>query len=219
MIPIEKILLQNKAWSQHEVQPNPQFELLARAQSPHTMWIGCSDSRLSVSKITDTELGEIFVHRNIANLAIPDDFNMLSVLEFAVCVLRVQHVVVCGHYGCGGVLAAYQLEGQAGQSDFLHVGQWLERIQAVHRLHQTDLDALEGEEARLNRLVELNTVAQVHNLARTEIMQRAWRENPAGLSLHGLVFDIRTGLLKPLIQLPGVPSNSQIEVDSHGAAA
>lgn len=201
MIAIDRILLQNKAWSQHEVQSNPQFELLARAQSPHTMWIGCSDSRLSVSKITDTELGEIFVHRNIANLAIPDDFNMLSVLEYAVCVLRVRHVVVCGHYGCGGVLAAYNLAGQAEPSGFLHVGQWLERIQAVHRLHQTELDAVEGEDARLNRLVELNTIAQVHNLAQTEVIRRAWDEQASGPSLHGMVFDIRTGLLKPLIRL------------------
>ncbi len=219
MIPIEKILLQNKAWSHHEVQPNPQFELLARAQSPHTMWIGCSDSRLSVSKITDTELGEIFVHRNIANLAIPDDFNMLSVLEYAICVLHVQHVVVCGHYGCGGIMAAYTLTSQGAPSNFLYVGQWLERIQAVHRLHRVVLDAEETEEARLNKLVEFNIIAQVHNLAQTEIIQRAWRESSARPSLHGMVFDIRTGLLKPLIQLPEVASDSQVEVDSRGAVA
>src|ERR1043165_5505510 len=159
----EKLLLENKAWATEKTTEDPEyFQRLARLQTPEFLWIGCSDSRVPADRITGTQPGEIFVHRNVANLVINTDVNLLSVLDFAVNHLKVKHVIVCGHYGCGGVKAA------ATQSDFKAVlNMWLRNIKDVYRLHREELESIKDEERRTDRLVELNVREQVNNLAKT----------------------------------------------------
>jgi carbonic anhydrase len=196
MKPFEKLLSENKAWAAHKVSQNPNyFKNLSEIQRPDFLWIGCSDSRVPANEITGTEPGEIFVHRNVANLVVNSDINMLSVLQYAVEVLEVKHVIVCGHYGCGGVLAAM------GQQHLGIISKWLSNIKDVYRVNWDEIQSQETPEAKSNRLVELNVVAQVNNLAKTSIIQRAWQNNKRP-DLHGWVYGLKDGIIKPVCDIP-----------------
>jgi carbonic anhydrase len=188
----KKLLENNKKWvaDQLALEPN-YFQKLANSQNPEYLWIGCSDSRVPANQITGTLPGDIFVHRNIANMVIHSDMNMLSVLSYAVEVLKVKHIIVCGHYGCGGVLAAME------NKQFGLIDNWLRHIKDVYRLHFKELDALKDKKLRADRLVELNVIEQVQDLGKTSIVQNAWkREQP--LHLHGWVYDVKDGIIKDL---------------------
>ncbi len=192
----DKLLLENKAWAEEKVQLDPAyFDKLVGIQKPEFLWIGCSDSRVPANEITGTAPGEIFVHRNIANLVVHTDLNLLSVLEYAVVHLKVKHIIVCGHYGCGGVKAA------TTHQDFGILNAWLRNIKDVSRLHRNELDALSDDEAKVNRLVELNVKEQVINLANTATIQNEWKKEGRP-HLHGWVYSLSNGILKPLIDLP-----------------
>jgi carbonic anhydrase len=192
----EKLLLENKAWASEKTNDDPEyFNRLAHIQTPEFLWIGCSDSRVPANEITGTQPGEIFVHRNIANMVVNTDVNLLSVLDYAVNHLKVKHVIVCGHYGCGGVKAA------ATQNDFKYVlNMWLRNIKDVYRLHREELDAIKDGGKRDDRLVELNVQEQVNNLAKTSIIQRAWKQNNAP-DLHGWVYGLKDGIIKPVFEM------------------
>jgi carbonic anhydrase len=195
---IESLLDHNKAWARRRVEEDPQFfKRLLGLQSPKFLWVGCSDSRVPANEITGTEPGEIFVHRNVANLVVHTDINLLSVLEYAVTQLKVEHVIVCGHYGCGGVLAAMR------RNSFGVLNKWLRNIKDVYRLHEPELDACPDEDSRARLLVELNVREQVLNLAKTSILQKAWKYEHRPV-LHGWVYGLENGLIKPLIDMqPG----------------
>lgn len=187
-----RLLLQNKAWAQHKNAQDPEFfKRLAQNQSPRFLWIGCSDSRVPADAITGTQPGEIFVHRNIANVVVHTDLNLLSVLAYAVNVLKVEHVIVCGHHGCGGVRAAMS------DQDFGLLNEWLRHIKDVCADHQDELKAIEDAVLREDRMVELNVVSQLLNLAKTAIIQRAWQERK-GPRLHAWVYDLGDGILHEL---------------------
>ena len=188
----KQLLENNKQWvaDQLAIEPN-YFEKLANSQNPEYLWIGCSDSRVPANQITGTLPGDIFVHRNIANMVIHSDMNMLSVLSYAVEVLKVKHIIVCGHYGCGGVLAAME------NKQFGLIDNWLRHIKDVYRLHFKELDAITNTKDRADRLVELNVIEQVQDLGKTSIVQNAWkREQP--LHIHGWVYDVKDGIIKDL---------------------
>lgn len=196
MIKYQKLLDENKIWAKDKVTVDPEFfSRLSQIQTPEFLWIGCSDSRVPANEITKTQPGEIFVHRNIANLVVHTDVNLLSVLEYAVNYLKVKHVIVCGHYGCGGVNAAMT------NHDFKQVlNMWLRNIKDVYRLHRQELDGITEEEKRFDRLVELNVIEQVHHLAKTSIIQRAWKRDGYP-HIHGWVYSLNDGLIKPLFEL------------------
>lgn len=192
----EKLLHENKAWASGKVAEDPEFfSRLEHLQSPKFLWIGCSDSRVPANEITGTQPGEIFVHRNIANLVVNTDVNMLSVLDYAVRVLKVEHVIVCGHYGCGGVKAALT------NTDYKHLlNMWFRHIKDVYRFHAKEMDKIPEGEARVNRLIELTVQEQVMNLAKTSIIQRAWQtENRP--QLHGWVYSLSDGLINPIFEM------------------
>lgn len=191
----QHLLEANKEWARRMVEQDPDFfERLVDIQRPGFLWIGCADSRVPPNEITQTRPGEIFIHRNVANLVIHTDMNMLSVLQYAVEVLEVKHIVVCGHYGCGGVKAAMS------RTSFGLINKWLRHIKDVHRLHFDELSLLQNEEQRLNRLIELNVIEQVNNLADTSIVQRAWKKRQAP-HLHGWVYDLHNGIINPLVEI------------------
>jgi carbonic anhydrase len=192
MAGIQQILENNKQWVADKNAKDPEFfHRLATGQQPRYLFIGCSDSRVPASGITGTGPGEMFVHRNIANMVVHTDMNLLSVLQYAVEVLGVQDILVVGHYGCGGVAAA------AKNKQYGLIDNWLVNIRDVVRLHETELLRIQDETQRLRRMVELNVIEQVHNLAKTNIIQNAMRsEKPP--RLHGLVYDIADGVLKDL---------------------
>jgi carbonic anhydrase len=195
MTSYEKLLLENKAWAQSAVQDDPEFfNRLAHTQNPEFLWIGCSDSRVPADRITATQPGEIFVHRNIANMVVHTDLNLLSVLEYAVNVLKVKHIIVCGHYGCGGVKAALS------NANVGIINNWLRNIKDVYRFNQADVDNQPTEEDKVNKLIELNVKEQVLNLAKTSIVQQAWKDRQAP-DLHGWVYDIKDGLIKPIFEM------------------
>lgn len=186
------LLDNNKKWVAKKIKSNPQFfEDLAKGQTPEYLWIGCSDSRVPANEITGTNPGDIFVHRNIANMVVHSDMNLLSVLSYGVEVLKVKHVIVCGHYGCGGVLAAM------GNKQYGLIDNWLRNIKDVYRLHQHELDAIEDETQRGRRFVELNVIEQVFDLTKTSIIQNAWN-NGQPVHVHGWVYDIHDGIIKDL---------------------
>jgi carbonic anhydrase len=188
----EKLLLENKAWAKQKVQDDPDyFNRLVDVQKPKYLWIGCSDSRVPPNEITQTEPGEIFIHRNIANMVVHTDLNMLSVLQYAVEVLEVEHIIVCGHYGCGGVKAAM------GRNSLGIIDKWLRNIKDVYRYHESDIESKGSEKAKLNRLVELNVEEQLTNLAKTSIVQKAWKKRN-GPVLHGWVYDLHDGIIDPI---------------------
>ena len=195
----EKLLLENKAWAREVNEDDPGFfNRLSSIQTPEFLWIGCSDSRVPADKITGTQPGEIFVHRNIANMVVHTDVNLLSVLDYAVNYLKVKHVIVCGHYGCGGVKAAMS------NQDYRSVlNMWLRNIKDVYHVHKDELNNITDEEQRSDRLVELNVVEQVTHLAQTSIIQRAWK-NDNGPHLHGWVYGLKDGIIKPVMEMaPG----------------
>jgi carbonic anhydrase len=196
MLSYEKLLLENKAWAAEKVNEDPQyFERLAHVQTPEFLWIGCSDSRVPANEITGTQPGEIFVHRNVANMVVNTDVNLLSVLDYAVTHLKVKHIIVCGHYGCGGIKAS------TTNHDFkLVLNMWLRGIKDVYRLHRKELDGISDEEQRVNRLVELNVQEQVQNLAKTSIVQRAWAKEQRP-DLHGWVYGLKDGIINPVFEM------------------
>jgi carbonic anhydrase len=194
----EELLQNNKRWAaQRQVDDPGFFERLAKQQKPKYLWIGCSDSRVPANEVTGTDPGEIFVHRNIANLVVHTDLNMLTVLEYAVDVLEVEHVIVCGHHGCGGVQAAL------GNHDYGLINKWLRNIKDVYYNNKAKIDACASEQVKINTLVELTVVEQVWNLAKTSIIQKAWSKRNAPI-LHGWVYDLRDGIVDDLFRLdPG----------------
>ena len=208
-MPYEKLLQDNKEWAKEMEQNNPgYFKRLAQLQTPEFLWIGCSDSRVPADRITGTQPGEIFVHRNIANMVIHTDVNLLSVLDFAVNHLKIKHVIVCGHYGCGGIKAAIT------NHDYKYVlNMWLRNIKDVYSLYKDELDAIKDEEQKTNRLVELNVKEQVLRLAKTSIIQRAWKYNNRPM-LHGWVYGLKDGIIKTIFDMqPGTALDSIYEYD------
>ena len=188
----DKILERNKKWVEETLALDPNyFKDLAKGQSPPLLWIGCSDSRVPANEIIGAKPGETFVHRNIANMVIHSDMNMLSVLDYAVNVLKVKHVLVCGHYGCGGIKAAM------GNDSFGIIDNWIRHIKDVYRIHKIELDSIKDETKRFNRFVELNVIEQVFDLAKTSIVQSAWK-NGQELSLHGWVYGLNSGFVTDL---------------------
>src|SRR6201991_3664500 len=196
MYSIDKLLLENKAWAAEKINDDPEyFNRLAHIQTPEFLWIGCSDSRVPANEITGTQPGEIFVHRNIANMVVHTDVNLLSVLDFAVNHLKVKHVIVCGHYGCGGIKAALT------NHDYKFVlNMWLRNIKDVYRIYSEELEAIPDMEARADRLAELNVKEQVMHLAKTSIIQRAWK-NEQRPQLHGWVYGLKDGLIKSVFEM------------------
>ncbi len=196
MTSYEKLLFKNKTWAQKQIENDPKFfKRLSSLQTPEFLWIGCSDSRVPADKITGTQPGEIFVHRNIANMVVHTDVNLLSVLDYAVNHLKVNHVIVCGHYGCGGIKAAMT------NHDYKYVlNMWLRNIKDVYRLHREELLEITDEEKRTDRLVELNVKEQVMHLAKTSIIQRSWL-NEKRPQLHGWVYGLKDGLINPVFEM------------------
>src|SRR3954469_9324436 len=192
MSALTDLLENNRRWAEGIRAQDPQFfKRLSQQQAPKYLWIGCSDSRVPANQIVGMQPGEIFVHRNVANVVVHADLNCLAVLQFAVDVLKVEHVIVCGHYGCGGVLAALRND-RLGLVD-----NWLRHVQDVRRAHQAELDALPTEEARHRRLCELNVLEQVTNVSQTTIVRDAW-ERGQTLHVHGWAYDLKDGLLRDL---------------------
>jgi carbonic anhydrase len=186
------LLENNKKWVERMLDKDPAFfERLSHGQQPPILWIGCSDSRVPANEIIGAQPGEVFVHRNIANMVIHTDMSMLSVLDYAINILKVKHVIVCGHYGCGGVQAAMT------NKPFGLIDNWIRHIKDVYRFHQPELDAIEDETERFNRFVELNVFEQVLDLAKTSIIQTAW-ENQQNVHIHGWVYDIKDGIINDL---------------------
>ena len=194
---INKLLLENKAWAEEKKSVDPEFFVdMAKTQTPEFLWIGCSDSRVPAELIVNAKPGEIFIHRNIANQMIETDFNSLSVLQYAVAVLEVKNIIVCGHYDCGGIKAALNRQ----RSDLIITNKWLMHIKDIYRFHKNEIDALPTEEQRVNRLVELNILEQVQTLAHTSIIQKAWHQHQRPV-LHGWVYGLSDGILNPLVTL------------------
>lgn len=188
----QKLLENNKKWVAESLEKDPLFfERLANGQQPPLLWIGCSDSRVPANEIIGAVPGEVFVHRNIANMVIHTDMSMLSVLDYAVNVLKVKHIIVCGHYGCGGVKAAL------GNQPIGLIDNWIRHIKDVYRFHSTELNAIADEEAKFRRFVEVNVQEQVLDLAKTSILQAAW-EDEQPLEIHGWVYDVKDGIVKDL---------------------
>lgn len=193
----EKLLLENRAWSSEMLEEDPAFfQKQLKQQNPQFLWIGCSDSRVPAELVVNATPGEIFVHRNIANQIITTDFNSLSVVQFAVQVLGVKHIIVCGHYGCGGVKAALERPTPG----LTLVNSWLMHVKDIHRLHEEAIELLKTPEARCNRLVELNILEQIHKLAHLPIIQAAWKSLHAP-TLHGWVYDMKDGRIHELLTL------------------
>lgn len=188
----KKILDNNKKWVEEQTAVDKEFfKDLSKGQNPPLLWIGCSDSRVPANEIIGAKAGEVFVHRNIANMVIHSDMNMLSVLDYAVNVLKVKHVIVCGHYGCGGVKAAM------GNDSIGIIDNWIRHIKAVYRLHNKYLDSIVDENDRFNKFVEINVKEQVFDLAKTSIVQSAWR-NGQDLTLHGWAYGLNSGYVTDL---------------------
>ena len=199
----KKILENNQKWVESQLAIDKDyFKDLAKGQQPPLLWIGCSDSRVPANEIIGAKPGEVFVHRNIANMVVHSDMNMLSVLDYAVNVLKVKHVIVCGHYGCGGVKAAM------GNQSIGLIDNWIRHIKAVYRLHEDYLNSFTDEEERFNKFVEINVQEQVFDLAKTSIVQGAWR-NGQDLTLHGWTYGLNSGYVTDL----GVNMSSNAELD------
>lgn len=189
---IQDLLENNRRWAQARASQDPDFfPRLSRQQAPEFLWIGCADSRVPANEIVGMDPGELFVHRNVANLVVPSDLNCLSVIQYAVEVLHVRHIIVCGHYGCGGVRAALE-EGQLGLID-----NWLRPIRLLSHVHRAQLNALPDLDARVDRLCELNVIAQARSVAGTTIVQNAWHRDQT-LAVHGWVYSLHDGLIRDL---------------------
>lgn len=205
----EKLLQNNREWASAQIDADPEyFERLIELQSPEILWIGCSDSRVPADRITGTHPGEIFVHRNISNLVVHTDLNMLSVLQFAVEILKVKHIIVCGHHNCGGITAA-----MSNQSYGL-MDQWIWNIKNVYRMHREEIDALPTHKEKHHLLTELNVKEQVMNLAKTSIIQNAWKHDKIP-NLHGWVYDLRDGIVNPVFDMDaGTPPDPIFELNN-----
>ena len=204
---LEELFRRNRTWAESMTAADPDFfRRLSSQQAPRYLWIGCSDSRVPADQLTGTSPGELFVHRNIANQVFTSDLNVLSVLQYAVEVLKVVNVIVCGHYGCAGVQAASKT------APLGLVDNWLGNIRNVMRLHRRELDAIADPAARLQRLIDLNVVEQIYNLSQTPVVQKAWQSG-AQLHLHGLVYKLEDGLLKDLAL--GIDSPEKAEALAH----
>ena len=192
MSSVDTLLQNNRRWAADRIKGDPTFfTRLAKQQAPSYLWIGCADSRVPANEIVGLDPGELFVHRNVANVVVHTDLNCLSVLQFAVGVLKVKHVIVCGHYGCGGIHAAME-----NQSHGL-IDNWLRHVQDVERDYEDELAMIVDQEARENRLCELNVAEQVRNVARTTIVQDAWRDGH-DVRLHGWIYGLKDGLITDL---------------------
>ncbi len=188
----QKLIEGNRRFALEKKFDDPQyFKKLSLGQKPDYLWIGCSDSRVPANEVTSTESGEMFVHRNIANVVIHTDFNLMSVLEYAVNVLGVKHIIVCGHYGCGGVRAAMT------HKTYGLVDKWLRNIKDVYNKNRIELDNIEDEDKRADRLTELNVIQQVQHLAETKIVQKAWHDGRS-VQIHGWVYGLNSGLITEL---------------------
>lgn len=193
---LEHLFKRNKDWAQSITDEDPYFfKNLSKLQSPEYLWIGCADSRVASNQLLNLAPGEVFVHRNIANMVIHSDLNCLSVIQFAIEVLKVKHVIVCGHYGCGGIKASLE------NIDHGLIDNWLGHIKDVYRLHATELNAISDEEEMQHRLCELNVIEQVANVCDTTTVKNAWK-NGAELSVHGWIYNIENGILKDITDTP-----------------
>lgn len=191
----KKLLLNNKAWASERLDLDESyFNNLSKDQKPLFLWIGCADSRVPAEEITQSNPGDIFVHRNVANMVVHTDINLLSVLQYAVEVLEVKHIIVCGHYNCGGVKAAMT------NKDFGLINKWLRNIKEVYEKHLGELNEITDEQAKFNKLVELNVLEQVNNLAKTTIVQKSWQKRKYP-HLHGWVFDLHIGEIKEVLDI------------------
>ena len=189
---LQHLIDNNRAWAENVRNARPDFfPALARQQQPDYLWIGCADSRVPANEIVGLLPGELFVHRNVANLVVHTDLNCLSVVQYAVEVLKVEHIIVCGHYGCGGVAAAL------GDSELGLIDTWLRHIRDIRARHSEELDRVTGAEQRANRLCELNVLEQAGNVCRTNIVQKAWRRGQP-LHVHGWIYSIKDGLINDL---------------------
>jgi carbonic anhydrase len=189
---VKDLLARNEEWAESVMKQDPTlFQELAQGQEPNYLWIGCADSRVPSNMIVDVQPGELFVHRNIANVVAPTDLNVLSVIQYAVDVLEVENIVVCGHYGCGGVKAAME------QKDHGLIEHWLGNIKRVYEKYKDELDEIEDEQEKHDRYCELNVIEQVANVAQTNFVQNAWQNNRK-LQVHGLIYSLETGRLKDL---------------------
>lgn len=189
---LKKLFDNNRAWAANQLKADPHFfEKLAGQQAPQYLWIGCADSRVPANEITGLMPGEVFVHRNIANVVVHTDLNCLSVIQYAVEVLAVKHIIVCGHYGCGGVAAAMQ------NREFGLIDNWLRHLKDIYQKHETTLDAIDDQTERIDRFCELNVIEQVYNVCHTTIVQGAWRRGQS-LSVHGWIYHLSNGLLQDL---------------------
>lgn len=198
----QKIIDNNKEWVEKMIADDAEyFKDLAKGQNPPLLWIGCADSRVPANEIIGAKPGEVFVHRNIANMVVHTDMNMLSVLDYAVNILKVKHVIVCGHYGCGGIKAAMT------NSSFGLIDNWIRHIKDIYRFHEEYLDSIEDEEDRFNAFVEINIKEQVYDLAKTSIVQNAWR-NGQDLTVHGWVYGLNSGYITDL--QVNIKSNSEL---------
>lgn len=199
----KRILENNKLWVEEKLAIDKEyFKDLSKGQNPPLLWIGCSDSRVPANEIIGAQPGEVFVHRNIANMVIHSDMNMLSVLDYAVNALKIKHIIVCGHYGCGGVKAAM------GNDSIGIIDNWIRHIKDVYRLHKEELDNVQDDSERFNKFVEINVKEQVFDLAKTSIVQNAWR-NGQELSLHGWVYGLNSGYVTDLDV--NIDSNEQLD--------
>ncbi len=199
---LDKILLENKAWASEKTMDDPGFfKRLSAIQKPDFLWIGCSDSRVPANEITGTMPGEIFVHRNIANMVVENDLNLLCVLEYAIKYLKIKHVIVCGHYGCGGVAASMT------KDDFGILNKWLINIKNVEKAHKKELEKITDEKKYFDRLVELNVMEQVFNLSKAKVIQESWEEDDYP-KIHGLVYGLDSGIIKTIFSME---KNSNIE--------
>lgn len=189
---LKNLFENNRRWASQQTQSDPDFfDRLSQQQSPEYLWIGCSDSRVPANEIVGLLPGELFVHRNVANLVVKNDLNCLSVIQFAVDALKVKHIIVCGHYGCGGVKAVLD------NTKIGLVDKWLDNLKPVKESFQRNLFEIKDDASRFNRLCELNVVEQVFNVCNTDIIQNAWRREQQ-LSVHGWIYDIKDGLLQDL---------------------
>jgi carbonic anhydrase len=199
----QSLLENNKKWVAEKLAIDPDyFENLHRVQKPPLLWIGCSDSRVPANQIIGAQPGDVFVHRNIANMVIHTDMNMLSVLDYAVNILHIKHIVVCGHYGCGGIKAAMN------NKSYGLIDNWIRHIKSVYRVHKEELDAIADEEERTDRFVELNVSEGIFDLAKTSIVQNAWKNND-DLTLHGWVYSVKRGIIQEVVT--GIKDNSSLD--------
>jgi carbonic anhydrase len=192
MAALDKLLHNNRSWAADRIQRDPSFfTRLARQQAPEFLWIGCADSRVPANEIVGLDPGELFVHRNVANVVVHTDLNCLSVLQFAIDVLHIKHVIVCGHYGCGGIRAAMEKDSHG------LIDNWLRHVQDVARAHEVKLNSIPTFDARVDKLCELNVIDQVQNVARTTVVQDAWRRGHE-VQLHGWIYGLKDGLITDL---------------------